>query len=85
MKTIDLRQEKLSINGLLQLAKLETLLILTEDGQTFILEDADAFEKEAAMLGNSKKFMKFLQKRSKAEATSTIDELEDKLKLKTTG
>lgn len=80
MRTIDLRQKKLTVKDLFRLARLEALLIRTEDGQIFILEEADAFEKEVAMLGNSKKFMKFLQKRAKEEATISIDELEDKLK-----
>ncbi len=48
----------------------------------YILEEADEFEKEVAMLDESDKFIKFLEKRSKEEATISIDELEKKLKLK---
>jgi len=84
MRTIDLKEHELNIKDLLKLASLESLAIITEDGQTFILEEADVFEKEVAMLGKSKKFMKFLKERSKEEATLSIDELEKKLKQKTT-
>ena len=53
------------------------------DGNPYILEEADAFEKEVAILGKSEKFMKFLEERSKEEGTISIDDMEKKLKLKT--
>jgi len=80
MKTIDLRQQQLGIKDLLQLARLESLLILSEDGNHFILEEADDLEKEVVMLGKSEKFMQFLQNRSKEKASITIDQFEKKLK-----
>ncbi len=83
MKTIDLRQRKVKINELLRLADSESLLILSDDGHQYILEEADAFEKEVAMLGASDKFMKFLEERSKEKSTVSIDDLEKKLKIKT--
>lgn len=49
----------------------------------YILEEADAFEKEVAILSKSEKFMKFLEERSKEEGTISIDDMEKKLKLKT--
>ncbi|MFQ5652699.1 MAG: hypothetical protein ACE5IY_22425 [bacterium] len=83
MKKIDLTQQELTIKDLLQLASIESLLILSEDGHQYILEEADQFEKEVAMLGKSDKFMQFLEGRSKETATTPIDDLEKKLKLKT--
>ena len=42
----------------------------------FIIEPADAFEQEVAMLRQSKKFMAFLAERSQEPATLSLDELE---------
>ena len=78
MKAIDLRQEKISLKDLLRLASLESLIIFSEDGNQYILEEADAFEKEVAILGKSEKFMKFLEERSKEEGTISIDDMEKK-------
>ena len=81
MKTVDLTQQKINIKDLLRLANSDSLLILSEDGHHYILEEADEFEKEVAMLGKSDKFMKFLKERSTEKATTSIDDLEKKLKL----
>ncbi len=81
MKTINLTQQKVSIEDLLQLAMHDSLLIVDEDGDEYILEAVDELEREIAMLGKSKKFMRFLEKRSKEKKTISIDELEKKLKL----
>ncbi len=83
MKTIDLTRQKINIKDLLRLANSDSLLILSEDGHQYVLEEADAFDKEVAMLGKSDKFMKFLEERSREQTTIPIDELEKKLKLKT--
>lgn len=45
-----------------------------EDLQTFVLEEADAFEQEVAMLGKSEKFTSFLHERSKEPATRSLDD-----------
>lgn len=81
MKTIDLKQQKLKVKDLLQLAKLEALFILSEDGHHYILEEANEFEKEVALLGESEKFMNFLSKRSEEKAFTSINDLEKNLKL----
>ena len=81
MKTINLKHQRLKVQDLLQLAKLESLFILSEDGHHYILEEADEFDKEVAVLGESDKFMNFLSERSEEKATVSIDELEKKLNL----
>jgi len=83
MKTIDLTRQKINIKDLLRLANSDSLLIVSEDGHQYVLEEADAFDKEVAMLGESEKFINFLEVRSKEQATISIDELEKKLNLKT--
>ena len=65
MRTLDLRQQQVSVADLLQCARTETVYILNEEGEAFILEAADAFEREVAQLGQSDMFMAFLAERAK--------------------
>ena len=53
MKTVDLAKEKLSIDKILSLAKLDAVIIQRTDGVHYILEEADEFEKEVATLGKN--------------------------------
>lgn len=79
MRTLDLRQQHVSVTDLLQFARTETLCILNEEGEAFILEAADAFEREAAELGQSDKFIAFLTERSQESGGVSLDDLERKL------
>ncbi len=65
MKTIDLAEGDRSITEILELAKSEPVLVHSADGRDFLVEEADAFEREAAVLGASEQFMAFLDTRSK--------------------
>ena len=53
MKTVDLAKEKLSIDKILSLTKLDAVIIQGTDGVQYILEEADEFEKEVATLGKN--------------------------------
>ena len=70
MKTIDLTRGERTLAELLALAKHERILIHSATGDDFLLESADAFDREVALLGQSERFMAFLQNRS-AEAGGT--------------
>jgi hypothetical protein len=61
MKIIDLRQQRLSIDELLEMAAGEAILLRSKSGGEFILEAADAFDREVEELGRSQKFMSFLK------------------------
>jgi hypothetical protein len=74
MKTVDLTRKRLALDQLLQLAAKESLRILTADGRAFVLEQADDFEKEVALLGKSKKFRSFLKERSREAATTSLED-----------
>ena len=65
MKTVNLAEEDRSISEIIELAKLEPVLVHTSDGRDFVLEEADEFEREVAALGASPKFMSFLERRSR--------------------
>lgn len=79
MKTLDLRQQQVSVADLLQCARTETVRIVNETGEEFLLEAADAFEREVAQLGQSDKFMAFLAERSQEPGVVSLDDLERKL------
>ena len=79
MRTLDLRQQKTTVAELLRFARAETVRIVNADGDEFILEAADAFEREVAELGQSEKFMAFLAERSKEPGVVSLDDLERKL------
>ena len=75
MRTVNLVEEQHTISELLQLAKSEPVLIHDVDGADFLLEEADELEREVAALGDSEKFMSFLQSRSAESAESSADEV----------
>jgi predicted ATPase len=79
MRTLDLRQQRVTVDELLRVARTESVLIVAEEGDEFILEVADAFEREVAELSQSEKFMAFLAERSKEPGVISLDDIERKL------
>ena len=79
MRTFDLRQQHITVEELLRLARTESVRIVAEEGDAFILEVAEAFEREVAELGQSEKFMEFLAERSKEPGSVSLDDLARKL------
>lgn len=76
MKTVDLTQEQVDLASLLILAQNEPILLLTAEGQEFLLSEADDFEREVDALRTSKSFQQFLEKRSAGKNKTSLDELE---------
>jgi len=79
MKTINLKEESPSVAQLLAMARKKSVLLVSKDGATFVLEEADEFDREVAELGRSEKFIKFLSKRSKEQAVTPIEEFAKQL------
>ncbi|MBI3361338.1 MAG: hypothetical protein HY023_09530 [Chloroflexi bacterium] len=79
MRTLDLRHTTITVKELLSWAASDSVHIVAENGHEFILEEADEFEREVTLLGNSDKFMSFLEIRSQEEGSITLDELEREL------
>lgn len=79
MKALDLRQQQITVEELLQFASTESVLILNKNGSEFILEAADAFERELTELGHSEKFLTFLAERSQEPGSITLKEIESRL------
>jgi hypothetical protein len=79
MKTLDLRQQTVTVEELLQIASSDSVLIRANDGQEFYLEPADEFEREVATLGQSEKFMQFLAERSSEPGAIPLEDLQREL------
>src|SRR5207249_3530357 len=79
MKTVNLSKESLSVDELLTMAHEKSVLLVSADGTTYLLEEADDFDREVAVLGNSDRFMRFLKKRSKEKSVASIEELAEEL------
>jgi len=79
VKTIDLRRQQVTIDELLRSVGSDTLRITSKDGDEFVLEAADAFEREADRLGHSAKFMAFLAERSAEPGRISLSDIESRL------
>ena len=67
MKKVNLTDGDRAITEILEMAKSEPVLVHAVDGTDFLIEEADEFEREVAALGESDRFMSFLQRRSQGE------------------
>jgi hypothetical protein len=74
MKTLNLARKRITLEKLLEMAASGAVRIVTAEGQAFVIEDADEFEKEVSRLGRSKKFQRFLKERAKEPATKTLQD-----------
>ena len=79
MKTIDLRHQEVSLDELLRSLGGDVVRITSKDGEEFVLEAADAFEREAAELGRSETFMAFLAERSAEPGRTSLADIESHL------
>lgn len=65
------------MDELLAIARQEAVLLVSPDGTSFVLEEADDFDREVTELGSSKKFMSFLEERSREQGVISIEQLAD--------
>lgn len=80
MMTFDLRKQPHTLQELLHTAREEAILIVTDEGETYILEAADAFDDEVAHLRGSASFRAFLAERRAAPERRSLDAVEQRLK-----
>ena len=80
MITLDLRQQQITLEELFRVARSQSVLIVTDEGDEYILEAADEFNREVAELGRSEKFMNFLAERRKEAGRIPLEEIERRLK-----
>ena len=79
MKTVNLKKESLSVGELLAMARKKSVLLVSPDGASFVLEAADEFDREVAELGRSTRFMRFLKKRSTEKGVTSIEQFAEEL------
>jgi PHD/YefM family antitoxin component YafN of YafNO toxin-antitoxin module len=79
MRTINLEKEKLQLSQIFESARLEPVLLLAENGEEFILCQADEFESEVEALRNSHRFQEFLDERMKCKVRFPIEEIEKEI------
>ncbi len=79
MKQVDLGLASPSLAQLLAMAQDESIMLIAGDGNSFILEHADDFDREVQQLGENEKFMTFLEERSKETSTVSIEQLANRL------
>jgi hypothetical protein len=79
MTKLDVRQNPVSVDELLQLASGDAVVVVSRDGNEFLVEAADAFDREAAQLAGSEKFMSFLAERCKEPGSVPLEEIERRL------
>jgi len=82
MKTVDLSSGEHSLSEVLKLAKSEAVLIRSSLGEDFLLEHADEFDKEVALLAASRRFTSFLEERSKESGDLSLKEVRKKYGLR---
>ena len=80
MITLDLRNRQITLEELFRAARSESVLIVTDEGQEYILEAADEFDHEVAELRRSEKFMNFLAERRKESGRIPLEDIERRLK-----
>ncbi len=79
MTTVDLRERPVTVDELLQLASAEAVVIVNQDGNEFVVEPADALDREASQLGASTKFLSFLEERSRERGSLSLEDVEQRL------
>ena len=79
MKTIRLGEENLDLESALNVAREEPILLLTAEGQEFLLSLADDFEKEVESLRRSQAFQRFLDERTASPRRIPLEEVESEI------
>jgi PHD/YefM family antitoxin component YafN of YafNO toxin-antitoxin module len=76
MKTVSLKDEKLDLETVINLARKETVVLLTPDGKEIVISEADDFEQEVAALRKSQAFQRLLAERSQSTGRIPLEEIE---------
>ena len=80
MKTIDISTKKSSIFELLNMAKEESVLVKTKDGDTFVISSIDEFNSEVELLRKNHKFLSMLDSFKEENESFSIDVVEKNLR-----
>jgi hypothetical protein len=81
MKTITVPPHATEINGLLEQARQEDVLVRAADGTEFLVTTVDDFDQEIARTRQNAKLMALLDERAKQAQTVALDEVKRQLGL----
>ena len=73
MKTINLSSHQPSVIELLRMARNDSLLVKTQDGDTFIISTVDEFDSEVELLRKNHSFFAMLDEFKKEENTISFE------------
>ena len=79
MTIIDLTREQPSVDDLLRMAAGDPVRIRSRNGEEFILESADAFDREVAEPSRSETFLSFLAERARETGRTSLEDIERRL------
>ncbi len=80
MKTIQLSTRKQSIEEILHLAREDSLLVTTDDGETFVISKADELDTEVELLRRNHRFITMLDRFKSERDTIPIAQVERQLR-----
>jgi hypothetical protein len=76
VKTIQIDENSHDLASLINLARQESLLLLTAGGEEFVVALADDFEQDVESLRRNQEFRRFLDKRAACARTTPLSEVE---------
>lgn len=80
MKTLKLSTPVPSLDDVLRMARSDTVLLTTEDGESFVVAPADDFDTEVELLRRNHAFLALLDELKQAPGAIPLSEAEAKLR-----
>ena len=80
MKTVELSIQAASVADLLSMARKESVLVTTEEGESFLISSADDFESEVQLLRRNHEFLATLDRLKQDRDTISLEEAENTLR-----
>ena len=81
MRKVDLSTGGPPLQELLELAKVENLILSTSEGREFLLAEVDNFEPEIELVRQNQELIAFLDLRSRETQTYTLEQVRERLGL----
>jgi len=80
MKTVKLTTPRPSLDDILRMARSDTVLLTTQQGESFVVTHADDFDTEVQLLRRNHAFLTLLDELKKDPETIPLSEAEAKLR-----
>jgi hypothetical protein len=81
MKTIELTQDRPTLNDVLQFAEAESVMLRTEDGREYLVVEVDDLEHEVELIQKNPELQQLIEERWKDTTSVPIDEVRRRLGL----